>query len=505
MVERRGFSRLAVFCVVLGLAVFATTPARAWAQCTDVEDQKVHDAGAAASDFFGQAVALDGAVAVVGAPSPGALEPTRPGNAFVYRWSGGSWQFEQSLIASDHDGSDDFGAAVAVSGDVLAIGSPEFRVKDPSSDPGSVYMFRHDGVQWNEEQRLFAGDGSPDDCFGWSVSLDGDHLVVGAPNAGAAYVFEWTGSTWTEAQELAAGDGVPFGESVALRGNVALIGATGDDHAGDRSGSAYVFRRDNGGTWAQEQKLVASDADTGDAFGDAVAIDGHVAIIGAWADEQAGAIAGSAYVFRNAGGWSQEEKLLAPDADTSDRFGNSVGIDGDVVVVGADRADHGGVFTGAAYTFAFNATNWGPLQKLVASDAAEFDFFGRSVAIHEDRVLVGAYQDDGSLSDTGSAYFYDVPTLAHSVTPSSVMAGDTLTAAGCGGKPGGGLLWAAVAVDQTPIFAGIAVSMFDASGTWTLNVVVPGGLSGLQVQFQIFGRAPTGFIAATETVDVCFQ
>ncbi|MBU1692919.1 MAG: FG-GAP repeat protein [Verrucomicrobia bacterium] len=216
------------------------------------------------------------------------------------------------------------------------------------------------------------------------------------------------------ASDAATGDS--FGCSVAVAGDVAVVGADGDDDVGSASGSAYVFERNAGGTnaWGQVAKLTASDAAAGDWFGYSVSVAGDVALVGARRDGDAGNASGSAYVFeRDAGGtnaWGQVGKIVASDGTASDYFGSSVSLDGDVAVVGAYQDDDVGSASGSAYIFERNAggTNaWGQVAKLTASDGAADDYFGHSVSVAGHVVVVGAYGDDDAGGGSGSAYVFE--------------------------------------------------------------------------------------------------
>ncbi len=207
-----------------------------------------------------------------------------------------------------------------------------------------------------------------------------------------------------------------FGHSVAIAGDTAIVGARfNDDAGGGDSGSAYIFDRNQGGTdnWGQVLKLTASDAAAGDFFGNSVAIAGDTAIVGAYQNDDAGSASGSAYIFaRNQGGadnWGQVLKLTASDAAAGDQFGYSVAISGDTAIVGALLNDDAGGDSGSVYIFDRNqggADNWGQVLKLIASDAAGNDFFGVSVAIAGDTAIVGALLNDDAGSQSGSVYIF---------------------------------------------------------------------------------------------------
>ena len=215
--------------------------------------------------------------------------------------------------------------------------------------------------------------------------------------------------------KLTAPDAEPsFGGSVALNGDVAVVGAWGDDDAaGGSCGSAYVYRFD-GVAWAEEEKLTASDAAAGDQFGYSVGASGDVAVVGAWlADCAAGVACGAAYVYRfNGTSWIEEAKLTAPDAAAQDYFGTSIAVDADLIVVGAYEDDCvSGTGCGAAYVYRYDSTppaHWEQEAKLTASDADQGDWFGASVSASNQIVAVGAYGDDcpEDEGDCGAAYVY---------------------------------------------------------------------------------------------------
>lgn len=215
-----------------------------------------------------------------------------------------------------------------------------------------------------------------------------------------------------ELAKVVAGDAsaqAQLGFSVAISGDTAVVGVPGDN--GFR-GSAYVLERNQGGpdAWGVVTKLEAPDAAEHDRFGEAVAIEGDTVVVGSQLDDDKGSDSGSAYLFlRDRGGadqWGQVAKLTAADGAVWNWFGLSVAVDGDVIVVGAPRNASN---TGAAYVFLRDqggAENWGQVRKLVSLDKAANDQFGRSVAVDGHVVLVGAHRDDDNGTDSGSAYVF---------------------------------------------------------------------------------------------------
>ena len=325
---------------------------------------------------------------------------------------------ETKMTASDAAGGDQFGFSVSVSGDTAVVGA--FGDDDAGSISGSAYVFvRNEGV-WSQQTKLTASDAAGSDEFGFSVSVSGDTVVVGARNAasfsGSAYVFVRSGGVWSQQAKLTAPDAAEadqFGTSVSVSGDTAVVGAPGDDDGGSSSGSAYVFARNQAGAdnWGEAQKLTASDAATFDEFGFSVSVSGDMALVGAPVIVELGS--GAAYVFeRNQGGadnWGEAQKLTASDAAGGDGFGTSVSVSGDTAVVGAFGDDDEGSSSGSAYVFVGSGGVWSQQAKLTASDAAESDEFGTSVSVSGDTAVVGAFGDDDAGRFSGSAYVYEAP------------------------------------------------------------------------------------------------
>ncbi|MFO7603412.1 MAG: FG-GAP repeat protein [Gammaproteobacteria bacterium] len=202
--------------------------------------------------------------------------------------------------------------------------------------------------------------------------------------------------TINDVQKLLASDGdagVLFGETVAIDGDTAVIGAIQNREHGDSSGAVYVFNRDATGMWTEHVKLLASDAVERQFFGNAVAISGDMIVVGAIGDNDKGRYTGSAYIFiRDAtGAWHEQAELLARDGAEGDAFGYSVAVSGDTVVVGAIYVDNSDVMnSGAAYVFVKDAeNNWSEQAKLVPDNPAAHDLYGNSVAVSGDTVLIG--------------------------------------------------------------------------------------------------------------------
>ena len=368
-------------------------------------------------DLFGRvsnSLALSGNTAIVGAYTSDDVGESS-GSAYVFQNGGTGWTEQAKLTASDAADGDLFGQAVALDGDIALIGS--FFDDDNGSHSGSAYVFTRTNDLWSETAKLTASDGLEADQFGQSVALEGAVAVIGAPwddgvglDSGSAYVFRWNGAAWVEEAKLTASDGAAsdlFGESVAISGNTIAVGAWWNDGTAADTGAVYIYRW-NGSAWVEEVKLTASDASKEDYFGFSVSISGDSVLAGAHG-KGPGPNKGAAYVFRfNGSSWSQEAKLTASDGSVKDAFGVSASLDGNLAVIGASQGDDGEKNTGAAYIFQRAGAVWTEELKLFASDAATKDLFGESVSINGNIVVVGAPRDDDKGLTSGSAYVYEL-------------------------------------------------------------------------------------------------
>jgi hypothetical protein len=319
----------------------------------------------AAFDEFGLYVAISGDTAVVGIWSDDTVGGMDAGSASVFVRNGDIWTEEAHLFASDGEAGDNFGTPVSISGDTIIVGAP-FDDTLAGTDAGSAYVFvRNDGA-WTEQAHLFASDGEAFDGFGWA----------------------------------------------AISGDTAIVTADRDDTPdGTDAGSAYVFVR-NGDVWMEEAHLFASDGAADDLFGASVAVADDTVVVGSSADDTRDGIdAGSAYVFvRNAGVWTEQDHLFASDGAAEEYFAIDVSISGDMVAVGTPRDDiQGGINAGSAYVFARNGDVWTVEAHLFASDGAADDRFGFSIEMSDDTIVVGAWLDNTlGGTDAGSAYIFDL-------------------------------------------------------------------------------------------------
>ena len=482
-------------------------------------------------DRFGNSVAVSGDTVVVGAPweasstaginsSPDRAAPTA-GAAYGFVRSGTNWVQQAYLKASAVNADDEFGFAVAVSGDTVVVGSHKEDSSTPgvnstpdhaASHSGAAYVFVRRGTNWSQQAYLKASQVTAGADFGAAVAIADDTVVIGAPNieawsAGAAYLFVRSGTNWTQQAYLKASQASQvsqvsrsdrFGVSVAVDRDSVVVGAYEDDsstsgvnstpdHAAKDSGAAYVFVR-RGTEWIRQAYLKASHVTEGDCFGASVAVSGDTVVVGAfWEDSNSTGVnsipdtkaadSGAAYVFVRGGtNWTQQAYLKAHQVNAGDAFGHSVGVSGDTVVVGAGYEDSSttGVDgapnesapnAGAAFVFVRRGTNWIQQAYLKGRQVTAGDEVGHSVAIDGDTVVVGAPWENHP-ARTGAAFVFT------GLGPSAFAAAATF--AGTDWVPRGPARpWRALASSQdgqrlvAAVDGGRLQVSADAGATWT--------------------------------------
>ena len=370
---------------------------------TGIEDwtfvQKINNSDQDDYDRFGWSVAIDGNMAIIGAyaedeDASDANTMARAGSAYIFQRGGdGVWTEMQKIVASDRTADDEFGWSVDISDSTVIVGAHHEGHNAAGGEyeyhAGSAYVFDLglDGI-WTQSQKIVGSDraddhnypeGRPDpadedlsDLFGGSVAISGDYIVVGSHNhdygpagvgtgflwnQGCAYIFERSGGVWTEATKIQSTIRKAcdrFGYAVDIDSNIVVVGVYAEDESEFEAaslinaGGAYIFERNLVGDWLQIQKLDASDRSTGDHFGRDVAISGNYIVIGAEQEDiDAGgedtlSNAGAAYIFLKDGGgvWLEIQKITASDRANTDLMGESVGISGTSLIVGAWQQDY---------------------------------------------------------------------------------------------------------------------------------------------------------------------
>jgi hypothetical protein len=352
---------------------------------------------------------------------------------------------ERKLVSPDNETSAQFGWSVSMNSDGTKVIVGAFMDDEGASDTGAAYIFTYSGGSWDVGTKIVAPDKAQDDRFGSSVAMSGngtkvivgaymeDHNVAGGvtlTSAGSAYIYTYDGSNWDTGTKIVASDRAAndlFGRTVAINsdGTKVIVGASGDTGVGGEA--AYIFTY-NGSSWVQQQILVASDGAEDDRFGFDVAMsgDGTKVIVGAYLNHADSlSDAGAAYIYTyNGSSWDTGTKIVAPDKAQDDRYGFSVGMssDGTRVIVGAFLENAGALIdTGSAYIYTYDGSNWDTGTKISApvGDRTANDYFGYSVAMNSDgkKVIVGAQlADPGGLSSAGFAHVFTRDTTHHLMT-----------------------------------------------------------------------------------------
>jgi hypothetical protein len=363
---------------VLVTALIAGIATPAGAVCTPAFEETLHSHSA--QDFYGNRLAISGTTLVVGT--------TYEDAAYVYEWNGASWV--ESQVFTSANGTQSFGRTVAIDGDWIVVGEP-----NNGSEKGSVTFFHFDGSQWVSAQQVSAGDGDNGDHFGNAVAIGGDVAVVGAADDkaatsghGSAYVFRYDGSSWQQEQKLLAFDARrrdQYGRNVAVVPALNQVFVASSTSSG--SGAVYVYTFD-GASWNYETKLVPTTASP--YFGEAMAAEGAVAVVGAYGAGTLGQNSGAAFVYRHDGtSWIREQRLLASDGGTSDRFGWSVAIQGGLVAIGTHNDGDQGFNVGSAYVFQYTGTKWRQAAKVYPTGLETDGYFGAAIGLGQGTLVVG--------------------------------------------------------------------------------------------------------------------
>jgi hypothetical protein len=338
-------------------------------------------------DQFGTSVAISGTTAVIGAYEH--VDRVGIGAAYVFTEQGGVWH-QQAVLVPDQPLEDFFGWSVAISGSVIAVGSPVLE------ELGQVYVFTRTGTRWSQTARFQAADGVSGDQFGAALALSGTTMVVGAPGGNwtnnKAYVFSEQHGQWAQTAELTASNGLTydnFGRSVALSGDTVIVGAPGKL---GQYGAAYVYTG-SGGRWAQQAELTATGGLGGDQFGAAVAVLGTTALIGA---PHRDSFLGAAYVFTQVNGtWLQQAELPSPIASPAS-FGSAIAMERGTAVITSLAGPEG-----AAFVYRGSGASWTEAGQLAAPVGPNGYFW--SAAMSGSTAILGA----PSLKHfTGAAYVF---------------------------------------------------------------------------------------------------
>lgn len=357
----------------------------------------------------------------------------KTGSAYLYaRDAGGAnaWGEASKIVALQRGIGDEFGYASDVNeaGNLVVVGARKARPSGVTT--GAAWVFRRSGEGWVEEARLVAPGLASGDEYGYSVALNGAGtvLVVGSPKhrppsanrTGAAFVFTRNAAnqTWTFVTRLNPTDGSTddeFGRSVSVNGTVIVVGSPRHSPTSKKSGAMYAYRQQASGSWALASKLRPAAGDNGDEFGHSVAVFGDWLAAGARLDEANGKKSGTVYLFQqsttNPNQWTERRMLQSPQSGIDDEYGFSVDLDGQFLAVGARRESIAGRRAGALYVHARDqggTAQWGLVERLIPDSVDRDDEFGYSVALRQGVVAVGARRQQLDGRRFGATYVYQL-------------------------------------------------------------------------------------------------
>ena len=394
--------------LLLWSASFVVPPAMAETILTQMPTQAFSNPNPAEDDRFGYPVAIDGDAVVIGAYNKDA-GATDSGEAYLYKASTG--ELLQTFQNPNPTNSDIFGVSVAIDGDAVAIGT--YNKDAGATDSGEAYLYK---ASTGELLQIFQNPNPADsDYFGRSVAIDEDAVVIGAYNkdagatdSGEAYLYKAsTGELLQTFQNPNPADSDYFGRSVAIDGDAVVIGTNNKDVGATDSGEAYLYKASTGELLQTFQNPNPALVDY---FGISVAIDGDAVVIGADRKDAGATNSGEAYLYKASTG--ELVKIFKnPNPEDYDCFGNSVAIDEDAVVIAAFLKDAGATDSGEAYLY--KASTGELLQTFQNPNPSEKDNFGESVAIDGDVVVIGDLYKDAGAENSGAAYLY----RTHLVSP----------------------------------------------------------------------------------------
>lgn len=497
------------------LGLLALTGLSASAQSTSEELTKLDLADGAPFDNFGRSVLVSGNVALFGANGDDTM-----GAMHCYRRVGGVWTFDQKFRGNDTAQGDFFGFEARMDGNLAVVGAYQFDT--PAINAGAAYVFQDDGNDWTQVQKLVAFDGAASDNFGAAVALGGDLIVIGARDdgdagnsAGSVYVYRRSGATWSFEQKLfgSTTDAVDeFGWDVDTDGTTIVVSAVSDETGADETGAVFVFAHD-GTSWQETQRFVPAGASDGDRFGWALDLDGDALAIGATNHDDPAVDGGAVYVYRRSGAtWLPEQKLAPSKLAGGDSLGWSVSLRGNRLVAGAPGTPvgEGGFGSGALYQFHHDGTGWVEVHQWVPGDPGGAGFvppqLGMSCTQSNTTVFGGAPFADGPLAaGVGAVYAYTPTDLGLDAVPDVLPNGGTLELETYGGFAGFPMAGIVVSVGATPLNLLLAVDFFDPAGKQVFTLPISPTVSGVSVTFLTAGFWNATDLALSNPVTVFIE
>lgn len=375
---------------------------------------------------LGSSLDISDDFALLGAPG----ENNDVGQACVFKRDEESWLLDSCLSpSSDLNLSvTQFGYALALSAQYAIVSA----IEPSNGEMGIVYIFKQQNGEWIQEIELLKEGSQGADSFGSAVSISDNYAAIGAPvqsanQTASVYVYQKTDAGWVIDTTITPDSSFKsrrFGASLMLSGNYLIIGDY--EHGRYHEGAAYIYKRDDD-SWKLQASLKGGTVTRNGDYGSSVAISNNYAVIGAKSENDANnkqnKKVGATYIYKREGTqWHHQMKLLATDSSKGDNFGSSVAISGDYITIGSEKDDNA---TGSMYLFHNNMGLWTERVKFQPQDSLEQDFFGHALAISENYFVVGAFNKNAQLNNSGAAYIYAL-NIDTSPTAADIAHSDTL-------------------------------------------------------------------------------
>ncbi|MDP9956458.1 hypothetical protein J2X97_002117 [Epilithonimonas hungarica] len=370
---------------------------------------------------FGTSVAINDEFIAVGA----SREEVAKGAVYIHRKNGSNWDFNQKIKAPDGVEMAEFGGSIKFGTDFLLIAAGRADIEN-TIRAGALYVYNLDSNnQWNFTKKLVASDYDNDALLAvnpTSLAVDGNTIVAGAPGFsswnGAVYIFKKNGNDWEETQKITSPESVDFGNfgiGVGVYGDYLVIGASGVNNS---SGKIYIYKKNTSGEWIFHQSLVSSDNFENSYFGNSVSIFGNELVVGAYTESNTGNPS-MAYIFKlnDNGNWEETQKIPSYESSEHTYFAWMCELKNDKLIISAPHLY--GANEGRTLLYKKNVqNNWELDQELKPGDDVTEDFYGWSLAMNDDEIIVGASRenfdtnDENELNDAGSAYIFTPSSLA---------------------------------------------------------------------------------------------
>ncbi|GGG54082.1 T9SS type A sorting domain-containing protein [Epilithonimonas arachidiradicis] len=370
---------------------------------------------------FGTSVAINNQFLAVGA----SREDIAKGAVYIHQKSGNNWNFNQKITAPDSFEMAEFGGSIKFGNDFLVISAGRADIENIIR-AGALYVYNLDANnQWNFTNKLTASDYDNDALLGvnpTSIAVDGNTIVAGAPGFsswnGAVYIYEKSGNDWIEAQKITSPESVDFGNfgiGVSLYGDYLVIGASG---VNNNAGKIYIYKKNNSGDWIFHQSLTSSDNFENSYFGNSVSVSGNELVVGAYTEVNTGNPS-MAYIFKlnDDGNWEETQKIPSYESSEHTYFAWMCELKNDQLLISSPHLY--GAEAGRTLLYKKNSQNqWEFDQELKPENDVAEDFYGWSLAMSDNEILIGAARDnwdnneENELNDAGSAYIFTSTNLA---------------------------------------------------------------------------------------------